>query len=84
MRALVIQHGFDLNTFVGNVLIDMYAQCGSFMDECGQFNKLPNPDMVTWNAMITGHANNGFGGTALEIFSANARRGIKTKSGHLS
>ncbi|KAH9328534.1 hypothetical protein KI387_000642 [Taxus chinensis] len=53
---------------VANALIDMYAKCGSMHKARELFDKVPQRDVVSWNAMIAGYAQNGFVEEAVESF----------------
>lgn len=69
----VLKHGFrfqsgeDSDIFVGNSLIDMYMKCGSVGDGCRVFENMVERDCVSWNCMIVGCAQNGYG-DALGLF----------------
>ncbi|KAH9551846.1 hypothetical protein CY35_09G034700 [Sphagnum magellanicum] len=52
--ASIIQSGCELDVFVGNSLVDLYAKCGSIEDAWKVFNRMPMPDVVAFNAMILG------------------------------
>ncbi|KAF7840122.1 pentatricopeptide repeat-containing protein [Senna tora] len=70
----ILKHGFRFQSkeepdiFVGNSLIDMYMKCGLVEDGCLVFDRMLERDNVSWNAMIVGYAQNGYGKEALEIF----------------
>lgn len=70
----VLKHGFrfqsglESDIFVGNSLIDMYMKCGSVEDACQVFDTMEERDWVSWNAMIVGYAQNGYGTEALDLF----------------
>ncbi|EOA30005.1 hypothetical protein CARUB_v10013108mg [Capsella rubella] len=70
----VLKHGFkfqsgeEADIFVGNSLIDMYVKCGCVEDGYLVFRKMMERDCVSWNAMIVGFAQNGYGNEALELF----------------
>ena len=53
---------------MGNALIDLYAKCGTIEDTYKVFDKIPRRDVVSWTAMIMGHAIHGRGKEALNLF----------------
>eukprot|EP01018_Ginkgo_biloba_P019102 Gb_39465 [translate_table: standard] len=55
----IVTLGFDTNVVVANSLINMYAKCGSIENACKVFDKMSERDVVSWNAMIAGYAQNG-------------------------
>ncbi|KAL1547508.1 Pentatricopeptide repeat-containing protein [Salvia divinorum] len=67
-QGLRFQHGPESDVFVGNSLIDMYMKCGSVEDGSKVFNTMIERDVVSFNAMILGFAQNGHGGEALQLF----------------
>ncbi|KAL3649945.1 hypothetical protein CASFOL_006348 [Castilleja foliolosa] len=73
----VIKPGIDSNVVVASALIDMYAKCGRLTDARKIFDVVPNKNLVSWNAMITGYAQHGFGREALEIYDVMLRNGYK-------
>ncbi|KAK6244834.1 hypothetical protein QUC31_011243 [Theobroma cacao] len=60
--------GDQLNVFTGNALISFYAKCGSMENSLLVFNKLHSRNIVSWNALICGYAQNGRGKEAIEFF----------------
>ncbi|XP_065847170.1 pentatricopeptide repeat-containing protein At2g13600 isoform X2 [Euphorbia lathyris] len=62
------QYGEEPDVFVGNALLDMYMKCGSVVEACQVFEKMVEKDNVSWNAMIVGYAQNGYGIEALGLF----------------
>ncbi|KAF2301390.1 hypothetical protein GH714_023574 [Hevea brasiliensis] len=79
----VLKHGFqfqsreDSDVFLGNALIDMYMKCGSVEEGCRVFENMVERDYVSWNAMIVGYAQNGYGMEALELFRKMLASGEK-------
>ncbi|KAJ7533648.1 hypothetical protein O6H91_13G058400 [Diphasiastrum complanatum] len=69
------ESGFQSNLIVGNALVDMYAKCGSIEHACQVFNNMHERDVVTWNAMITGYAQQGLGKEALTLFERMKQEG---------
>ncbi|XP_059065244.1 pentatricopeptide repeat-containing protein At1g08070, chloroplastic [Cryptomeria japonica] len=68
IHGKIIRCGFQSNISVTNTLIDMYAKCRRIQKAGELFDKMPKRDVVTWTAMIAGHAQNGFVEIALDIF----------------
>ncbi|KAL9165208.1 hypothetical protein ABFS82_06G155600 [Erythranthe guttata] len=73
----VIKPGLDSNVVVGSALIDMYAKCGQLNNARKVFDFLPIKNLVSWNSMITGYAQHGFGREALEIYDIMLRCRVK-------
>ncbi|XP_057830827.2 pentatricopeptide repeat-containing protein At2g03880, mitochondrial-like [Cryptomeria japonica] len=64
----IMEGGLLSDSIVGNALLDMYAKCGSIDKARELFDKMAQKDVVSWNAMIAGYAQNGFCKEALKIF----------------
>jgi pentatricopeptide repeat protein len=73
----IIENGWDLDVFVGNSLVDMYAKCGSMEDACRVFKKLPSHDVVSWNALLGGYAMHGHGKEVLKNFERMCEEGVQ-------
>ncbi|KAH9325011.1 hypothetical protein KI387_005189 [Taxus chinensis] len=65
----VIRYGFEFNVFVANSLVHMYAKCGNLKDARHVFDTITQRDVVSWNAMIAGCAQNGCPSEALRLFN---------------
>ncbi|WVZ24853.1 hypothetical protein V8G54_003397 [Vigna mungo] len=66
----VIKSGFEQDTLVGNALVSMYAKCGLVSREAyAVFDDIVHKDVVSWNAMIAGLAENGLVEDAFLLFS---------------
>jgi len=53
---------------VATALVDMYAKCGSIDKACELFGRMAQRDVISWNAMVMGYAQNGFVEKALVTF----------------
>ncbi|XP_009801292.2 pentatricopeptide repeat-containing protein At3g24000, mitochondrial [Nicotiana sylvestris] len=58
VHALVIVHGLHNNLIVGNALVTMYGKCSMMWEAKKVFQKMPDKELVTWNALIGGYADN--------------------------
>ncbi|KAF8397861.1 hypothetical protein HHK36_016786 [Tetracentron sinense] len=76
-HCCTIKPGFDIDVVVGSALVDMYAKCGRLSDARKVFNNLTSKNLVSWNTMLIGYAQHGFGGEALEIYNKMQRDGIE-------
>ncbi|XP_068660883.1 pentatricopeptide repeat-containing protein At5g15340, mitochondrial [Aristolochia californica] len=54
---------------IGTALVDMYAKCGMLERARIIFGRMPQRNVVTWNAMLGGLAIHGRGSEALDLFS---------------
>lgn len=52
----ILQARIELDLVLGNTLIDMYARCGSPEIAHIVLDDLPAPDVLSWNALISGYA----------------------------
>ncbi|XP_011627082.2 putative pentatricopeptide repeat-containing protein At5g13230, mitochondrial [Amborella trichopoda] len=59
---------FYSDVFVSSALIDTYAKCGRMDYAELVFSRLPCPNDVSWNSMIVGYVQLGFGEEALRLF----------------
>ncbi|MCL7027924.1 hypothetical protein MKW94_023514 [Papaver nudicaule] len=69
LEGLVEEKGFELNTFIGSSLINMFGKCGDLESARRIFDLMPvKKDPIPWNAMITGYAQNGASDEAITLF----------------
>lgn len=77
IHAIIVKHGFGLKIPIGSALSTMYAKSGSLEDGNLVFRRIPVRDVVSWNGMISGLAQNGLGNEALELFEEMLMEGTK-------
>ncbi|CAA3022030.1 pentatricopeptide repeat-containing At5g13230, mitochondrial [Olea europaea subsp. europaea] len=68
MHCHALKVGLDLNVFVSNALMDVYAKAGKMKDAEDLFVDLENKNEVSWNTMIVGYVQLGDGEEALHLF----------------
>uniref|UniRef100_A0A7N0UQE5 Pentatricopeptide repeat-containing protein n=1 Tax=Kalanchoe fedtschenkoi TaxID=63787 RepID=A0A7N0UQE5_KALFE len=66
VHALLLKTRMYTEKCVESALVDMYAKCGSMCDAKKTFEMIPNPDVVSWTAIISGYAQHGHAREALE------------------
>ncbi|XP_061375172.1 putative pentatricopeptide repeat-containing protein At3g49142 [Gastrolobium bilobum] len=57
----------DSNLFIGNGLIAMYGKCGCLLEARHALDEMQSKDVVSWNSMVAGYAQNMRFDDALEI-----------------
>ncbi|ONK60141.1 uncharacterized protein A4U43_C08F14820 [Asparagus officinalis] len=73
----MIRVGFDSGSFATAALVDMYSKCGNVEKARVFFERLSNPDVVSWTSLISGYAQNGQPDKALESFDRLVKTGLK-------
>ncbi|VFQ65043.1 unnamed protein product [Cuscuta campestris] len=76
VHAIVVKRGWELDLYVRNTMIHMYAVCGSVGDARKVFDMSPESDLVTWNTMIDAYVKNGDVGFARLVFDAMPERDV--------
>ncbi|KAK1402857.1 Pentatricopeptide repeat-containing protein [Heracleum sosnowskyi] len=66
VHCFSVKLSLDLDIFVANSLIDMYAKFGHPVKAYHVFNKIKSRNVVSWNAMVASCAQNGLEMDAIE------------------
>ncbi|KAK0597942.1 hypothetical protein LWI29_030064 [Acer saccharum] len=80
VHGLICKVGLDSDKCIESALVDMYAKCGSISEAEKVFEKIINPDTVSWTAMISSYAQHGLSENALQLFSRMEQLGIKANA----
>ncbi|KAK8934623.1 putative pentatricopeptide repeat-containing protein [Platanthera zijinensis] len=76
VHCYMFRRCISFNVFVQNSVVDLYAKCGDMESASAVFDRMPYRDVVTWNSMVTGFANNGLAMESLGMFERMLRDGI--------
>ncbi|XP_051126423.1 pentatricopeptide repeat-containing protein At3g20730-like [Andrographis paniculata] len=69
IHGFVWKTRFVNNVYVQSALVDLYSKCGTTMDDARQvFDSMETRDLVSWNSMIGGFAEQGLSAAAASIF----------------
>ncbi|KAF8405031.1 hypothetical protein HHK36_009927 [Tetracentron sinense] len=77
IHSVVLRAGFDHNLVIQTALVDMYAKTGHMGTSCLLLDKIPQPDLVSWNALLSGYSLNGLNHKAFEVFQKICDVGLK-------
>ncbi|KAI5085060.1 hypothetical protein GOP47_0001229 [Adiantum capillus-veneris] len=76
LHADIAREGFDLFSYVGNALVDMYAKCGSLAEASDVHQTMVDRDVVSWTSLISGYTEQGFGEEALKCLHEMQVEGV--------
>lgn len=77
IHANIIESGFDRDNRVGNALITMLGKCEDLEGARVAFGKMQECNLISWSAMISAYARNGYCKAALGLFYKMHAESIK-------
>ncbi|RWR88732.1 pentatricopeptide repeat-containing protein [Cinnamomum micranthum f. kanehirae] len=77
VHVIFIRSGFGSSLSTDNSLVSMYAKCGCIEDAHCIFDSMPIRDVVSWTALIVGHAQNGRGKSSLQLYEEMIKSGTR-------
>ena len=77
MHCLMIGNGIDSDSFLSDHLIRFFATYGSALDAYIVFNRVGNPTVYTWQAIISAYMSSGENQKAIYTFNEMQQYGIK-------
>ncbi|KAI3694241.1 hypothetical protein L1987_77203 [Smallanthus sonchifolius] len=78
VHAQMILNGHEGNVYAMTCVVNMYDKCRLIDDAHKVFVKLPERDLVCWNTIIAGYAQNGFAGRSVELVSQMQCEGLRS------
>ncbi|CAK9170286.1 unnamed protein product [Ilex paraguariensis] len=75
-HAGLVRYGFGLDIVANTALVDFYSKWGRIEDARNVFERMPNKNVISWNALIAGYGNHGRGIEAVELFERMVLQGM--------
>ncbi|KAL8088114.1 pentatricopeptide repeat-containing protein At3g12770 [Apium graveolens] len=80
IHGCIIKMGLEFESDLRIALTTLYAQCGELVVAKSLFDQMEVPNVMLWNAMISGFAKNGCAEEAIELFWNMLSKEIKPDS----
>ncbi|KAK1430199.1 hypothetical protein QVD17_12767 [Tagetes erecta] len=77
LHSLIVKFGYISFTVIGNSVMDFYFKCNHITEALKIFNEMNEHDVVTWNALISGHMNTGLYEKAVEFLREMLLKGFE-------
>ncbi|KAL5703708.1 hypothetical protein ACHQM5_022230 [Ranunculus cassubicifolius] len=84
IHATVMKMGCAVDLIMNNDLIDMYAKCGTITMAHLVFDKMPEKNVVSWTALMSGYLSQGNAMASLHLFCGMGNSGINPNEFTLS
>ncbi|KAG6394670.1 hypothetical protein SASPL_145259 [Salvia splendens] len=84
MHSVTLKNGFGENLFVQTSLLDFYSKIGEIRNARKVVDEIPQPDLIVWNAMISGYSVNGFDYEVIRVFRDMIIAGVKPNASTLA
>lgn len=80
MHALAMKGGFDSDVFVNSGLVCLYAKCGWLEGAHRAFDEIPEKNIVSWTAIISGYVGDCRFKQAIDMFRRLLEMGFRPDS----
>ncbi|CAN4087649.1 unnamed protein product [Withania somnifera] len=84
VHCAVGKRGLTCDLFIGNCLVAMYGKCRCLGEARQVLNEMTKRDIVSWNSMVVGYAQNGRFDDALEVCKEMNVLGHKPNAGTMA
>lgn len=82
VHYLIVKNGLESDAFLGTFVIRMFVLFGSLSEANEVFRKLSNPNVFSWNAIISAHLKFGQNDQAIQLYLEMKNSNIEP-SGHV-
>ncbi|XVE66106.1 hypothetical protein DITRI_Ditri08aG0054200 [Diplodiscus trichospermus] len=76
----VVKFGLESEVFVGTPVVDLYVKCACFESACRAFERISEPNDVSWSAIVTGYCQIGKFEKSLKIFKSLRTKNVGLNS----
>ncbi|KAH6558787.1 hypothetical protein KP509_1Z045400 [Ceratopteris richardii] len=76
IHELIVRESFDSDIVINTTLVDMYCNLGRLDEARNVFDRLADPNLVSYSALIVGYARQGKVIDALEQMKVSVKRGL--------
>lgn len=80
IHGYIVRNSVETDIYINNLLIDLYFKSGIVLSAKNVFEKIPKPDRVSWNVMISGYAMVGNYFEALGVYDTMKEVGVRPDS----
>lgn len=80
IHGLICKARLETDSCIESALIDMYSKCGNLVEAKMIFERISNPDTVTWTAIISTYAQHGLVEDALKLFKKMEQSAVKVNA----
>ncbi|KAL0377717.1 UNVERIFIED_CONTAM: Pentatricopeptide repeat-containing protein, mitochondrial [Sesamum radiatum] len=80
MHCVVLKSGFGENLVVQTAILDFYSKVGEMENARKLVDEISQPDVVAWNALISGYSVNGFYYEVLQVLQDMRTMSVKPNS----
>ncbi|CAA6660693.1 unnamed protein product [Spirodela intermedia] len=76
-HGVSIKLGLEEAICVSSALVTMYSKKGSIESAYGVFSRQRERDLISWNSMVCGYAQHGYGSKSLQLFTEMQSLGLE-------
>ncbi|XP_077209967.1 pentatricopeptide repeat (PPR) superfamily protein [Tasmannia lanceolata] len=80
IHGYIVKLGMESDVSVGTPLVDFYVKCGSLEEARRAFERISDPNEVSWSAIISGYSQTGKFEESLRMFKYLSSRGMVLNS----